>query len=90
MQTDLVEKVGNCMSLKSDQRKELLDGFFAEVSDRAGVILQSEAYKHIKKMETEQASTLERPVASSFGQDSKAFNPNLQVTLERNTESAQK
>jgi len=91
MQADLVDKVGSCMSLKSDQRKDLLDGFFTEVSDRAGVILQSEAYKHIKKMESEQAATLERPAATtSFGQESKSFNPNLQVTLDRNTESAQK
>ena len=60
------------------------------MSDRAGAILQSEAYKHIKKAESEQAATLERPAATSFGQESKSFNPNLQVTLERNTESAHK
>jgi hypothetical protein len=75
MQSQLINQVSACVGLKSEKRKQLLDTFFEEVSRLAETIVASEAFRHVKRAEEEQASTFEKPVG--FGIESKAFNPNV-------------
>ena len=51
MQSQLINQVSACVGFKSEERKQLLDSFFEEVTRRADVIVGSEAFQQIKKAE---------------------------------------